>query len=116
MLPTPISSCRYYHRSLDWLKLHEVGFSPMPPNSTKAKQITKYALPSETKTAGLRLMKQEDVAEVKVLLDKYLARFDMAPIFTEEELGHWFLHNGGEKDEDRVIWTYVVEVRVFTKT
>ncbi|KAK6534455.1 glycylpeptide N-tetradecanoyltransferase [Arthrobotrys megalospora] len=109
VLPTPISSCRYYHRSLDWLKLHEVGFSPMPPNSTKAKQITKYALPSNPKTAGLRLMKQEDVAEVKVLLDKYLARFDMAPIFTEEEIGHWFLHNGGEKDEDRVIWTYVVE-------
>ncbi|EGX43610.1 glycylpeptide N-tetradecanoyltransferase [Orbilia oligospora] len=109
VLPTPVSSCRYYHRSLDWLKLHEVGFSPMPPNSTKAKQITKYALPSETKIPGLRLMQKKDIPEVKVLLDNYLARFEMAPIFSEEELEHWFLHKGEEKDEDRVIWTYVVE-------
>ncbi|RVD88350.1 uncharacterized protein DFL_002539 [Arthrobotrys flagrans] len=109
VLPTPISSCRYYHRSLDWLKLHEVGFSPMPPNSTKAKQITRYALPSETKVPGLRLMQAKDISELKVLLDKYLARFDMAPIFSEDELRHWFLHGGEEKDGDRVIWTYVVE-------
>ncbi|KAF3918937.1 hypothetical protein ABW20_dc0106739 [Dactylellina cionopaga] len=108
VLPTPISSCRYYHRSLDWLKLHEVGFSPMPPNSNKAKQITRYALPSTTKTEGLRLMEAKDIPEVKGLMDKYLARFEMAPEFTEEEIDHWFLHKDID-GTDRVIWTYVVE-------
>ncbi|KAF3941169.1 hypothetical protein ABW19_dt0207542 [Dactylella cylindrospora] len=106
VLPTPVSSCRYYHRSLDWLKLHEVGFSPLPHKSTKAKQITRYALPSKTTTEGLREMEAKDVLPVKTLLDKYLQRFDMAPIFSEEEVEHWFLHKG---TSERVIWTYVVE-------
>ncbi|KAF3903970.1 hypothetical protein ABW21_db0209376 [Orbilia brochopaga] len=111
VLPTPISSCRYYHRSLDWLKLHEVGFSPMPPNSNKAKQITRYALPSGPKTEGLRLMEHKDIAAVKDLMDRYLARFEMLPIFSEEELEHWFLHKDLPEDkvDERVIWTYVVE-------
>ncbi|KAH6665322.1 glycylpeptide N-tetradecanoyltransferase [Plectosphaerella plurivora] len=33
VLPTPISTCRYYHRALNWQKLYEVGFSPLPPGS-----------------------------------------------------------------------------------
>ncbi|KAK6528977.1 glycylpeptide N-tetradecanoyltransferase [Orbilia ellipsospora] len=108
VLPTPISSCRYYHRSLDWLKLNEVGFSPLPPNSSKAKQITRYALPAATKVDGLRPMEAKDTAAVKDLMDRYLVRFDMAPQFTEEEIDHWFLSKD-VADAERVIWTYVVE-------
>lgn len=108
VLPKPISTCRYYHRSLDWLKLHEVGFSPLPPNSTKARQITRYHLGNQTKTKGLREMKIEDIDAVHELLARYLARFDMAPIFDKAEIEHWFLNVDGPGRE-RVIWTYVVE-------
>ena len=107
VLPKPVSSCRYFHRSLDWLKLYEVGFSPLPPNSTKPRQITKYHLPSQASTPGLRVMQQKDAPAVQALLERYLKRFDMAPIFDKEELEHWLLHD--DNLAEQVIWTYVVE-------
>ncbi|KAF8249332.1 glycylpeptide N-tetradecanoyltransferase [Wilcoxina mikolae CBS 423.85] len=108
VLPKPISTCRYYHRSLDWLKCNEVGFSPLPPNSTKSRQITKYHLPNQTKTRGLREMQAKDIEHVHDLLTRYLARFDMAPQFNTEEIDHWLLHKD-QPGKERVIWAYVVE-------
>lgn len=109
VLPKPVSTCRYFHRSLEWLKLHEAGFSPMPPNSTKQRQITKYRLPSHTKTKGLRELETKDVPEVHALLDRYLQRFEMAPQYTQEELEHWLVYKE-DSGRERVIWCYVIEV------
>lgn len=106
ILPTPVSSCRYYHRPLDWLKLYEVGFSPLPHGSTKARQITKNHLPSNTSTPGLRPMAAKDIDAVQGLLERYLKRFDMNPAFTKSEINHWLLHN---HEKEQVIWSYVVE-------
>ncbi|KZF26226.1 Glycylpeptide N-tetradecanoyltransferase [Xylona heveae TC161] len=108
VLPKPVSSCRYFHRSLDWLKLYEVGFSPMPAKSTKARQITKYHLPGSTSTNGLRQMQEKDVDAVCDLLNRYLKRFEFAPNFTKEEVYHWLLHKEGTTPE-QVVWSYVVE-------
>lgn len=109
VLPKPVASCRYFHRSLHWLKLYEVGFSPLPHGSSKQRQIAKYQLPSVTATPGLREMEKKDVPEVHQLLDRYLRRFEIAPVFNEEEIEHWLLHKPEEKQE-RVIWCFVVEV------
>ena len=108
VLPKPVSSCRYFHRSLDWLKLYEVGFAPLPSNSTKARQITKFHLPSNTATAGLRPMQSKDINDVQDLLNRYLKRFDMAPEYTREEMDHWLVHDEKTAAE-QVIWSYVVE-------
>ena len=108
VLPKPVSSCRYFHRSLDWLKLYEVGFAPLPSNSTKARQITKFHLPSNTATAGLRPMQSKDINDVQDLLNRYLKRFDMAPEYTPEEMDHWLVHDE-ETAAEQVIWSYVVE-------
>ena len=108
VLPKPVSSCRYLHRSLDWLKLYEVGFSPLPPNSTKFRQITRNHLPSATSVVGLRPMEKKDVGQVKRLLEKYLKRFTMAPEYSEDEVEHWLVHDE-TTTTDQVIWTYVVE-------
>jgi glycylpeptide N-tetradecanoyltransferase len=109
LLPTPIAACRYFHRSLNWTKLHEVGFSPMPPGSSVAKQLARFALPKETVTEGLREMKTEDVPAVTKLLQDYLKKFDMAQEFTEEDVTHWILPKDQGTDS-QVVWTYVVEV------
>jgi len=109
VLPRPISTCRYFHRSLDWLKLYETGFSPLPATSTKAKQVTKYALPANTATKGLREMEAKDVDAVHDLFTRYMERFEIVPKFTTEEVEHWLL-NGGSKYDGRIVWTYVVEV------
>ncbi|KAG6114544.1 glycylpeptide N-tetradecanoyltransferase [Claviceps humidiphila] len=106
VLPRPVSTCRYYHRALNWPKLHSCGFSPLPAGSKPQYQIRKYALPDEAATKGLRPMQEQDVDAVVSLLTRYLARFDMAPEFTAEEAKHWFLP---KKDGKQVIWSYVVE-------
>ena len=108
VLPTPVATCRYYHRALDWTKLYEVGFSQLPPGSTKQRQISKFNVPSSTSTPGFRAMKPEDVKQVQVLLAKYLRRFKLAPQYNEAEVEHWFIHDT-EKFPERVVWTYVVE-------
>jgi glycylpeptide N-tetradecanoyltransferase len=113
VLPTPVSTCRYFHRSLDWQKLYEVGFSPLPPNSKPQYQVRKFALPDHTAITGLRPMESEDIGAVLDLLKRYLAKFEMAPIFTREEVDHWLLPKEDSKSE-QVIWSYVVEVRLAT--
>ncbi|KAJ5731251.1 uncharacterized protein N7483_005759 [Penicillium malachiteum] len=108
VLPTPVSSCRYYHRPLDWLKLYEVGFSFLPNGSTKARQITKSHLPSNTATPGLRPMEVKDIDVVYDLLERYMHRFQMNQAFTREEIEHWLVYKEAEGKE-QVIWSYVVE-------
>lgn len=65
-------------------------------------------LPDATQMPGLRLMDGKDVKAVTKLLKNYLSKFDLVPVYSEEEVRHWFLHKGDE--ETRVIWSYVVEV------
>jgi glycylpeptide N-tetradecanoyltransferase len=108
VLPKPVSTCRYFHRSLDWQKLYEVGFSPLPPNSKPSFQIRKYHLPDHTATKNLRPMAHKDIDGVLDLLKRYLTKFDMAPIFTREEVEHWLLHKP-EAGGEQVVWSYVVE-------
>ena len=109
VLPKPISTCRYYHRSINWQKLFEVGFSPLPKNSKPQYQVRKYALPDNTATKGLRPMEAKDVDAVVELLNKFLGKFDLAPNFTRAEVDHWLLHKL-EVYKQQVIWSYVVEV------
>ena len=108
ILPTPVSACRYFHRSLDWLKLYEVGFSPLPSNSTKARQITRFHLPPKTSTPNLRVATRADVPAIFDLLKRYLNRFDLAPVLDEAEIAHWLIHEPKSAAEEQVIWTYVV--------
>lgn len=105
VLPSPITTCRYYHRSINWPKLYDVGFSPLPVGSTPAKQVARFALPNEKTLPNLREMTAEDIPQVSELLNKYLKRFDVSPVFDEKELNHWFLHN---KKNSSVVHSYVV--------
>ncbi|KAK5657438.1 hypothetical protein OQA88_3010 [Cercophora sp. LCS_1] len=108
VLPRPVSTTRYFHRAINWQKLFDVGFSPCPPGSKPAIQNIKYKLPDQTKTKGLRKMEKKDVDVVHDLLERYLNRFQLAPIFTKEETEHWLL-NSSNPTEEQIVWTYVVE-------
>jgi glycylpeptide N-tetradecanoyltransferase len=108
VLPTPVGSCRYYHRSLDWLKLNEVGFSPLPPRMTPAKMVARNQLPMHTSTPGWRKMEEKDVDAVHDILTRYLSRFELAQEFTRAEIVHWFLPTQ-KKPTDQVVWSFVVE-------
>ena len=108
ILPTPVSTCRYFHRPLQWMKLYEVGFSPLPPKMTPSMMVKRNRVPEKTKTKGWRQMEEKDIDNVLSLLSKYLKRFDLIQDFTREEVEHWFL-NRIEDPTDRVVWTYVVD-------
>ena len=108
VLPKPISTCRYYHRILDWQKLYEVDFLSLPEDSTAEKEIKEMYLPSDTATPNLRTMQAKDVDSVLYLLSRYLNRFDLAPALTAEEVEHWLLHKE-KPGVEQVLWSYVVE-------
>jgi glycylpeptide N-tetradecanoyltransferase len=101
LLPTPVTTCRYFHRSLDWPHLYKTGFSHLPQRSTESMQARKYFLPSKTVTKGLRPMKVADVPAVKDLLD----RFHLKQEFSDAEIEH-LLCSAAAKD---VVWSFVVE-------
>ncbi|KAF2501362.1 glycylpeptide N-tetradecanoyltransferase [Lophium mytilinum] len=107
LIPTPISTCRYFHRALDWEKLYECKFSHLPPGSTKQRQVIKYKLPERTNLPGLRPMENKDIDNVLDLLKRYLATMQLAQIFTREEVEHWLLPS--KTVEEQVVWSYVVE-------
>jgi glycylpeptide N-tetradecanoyltransferase len=111
VLPKPIGTCRYFHRPLDWLKLYDVGFSPLPPGSTKARMITKNQVPTKPSTPGWRAMRSSDVDAVRDLLYRYLSKFEMTQYFSREEIEHWLLDKNAEKGDAQTVWAYVVEER-----
>ncbi|KAI0144530.1 acyl-CoA N-acyltransferase [Xylariaceae sp. FL1272] len=110
VLPKPVSTCRYYHRAINWQKLYDVGFSPLPPNSKPAFQIRKYAVNDNTKLRGIREMQKKDIPAVQELLTRYLTKYDLAATFDKHEVEHWLLHDKkATAAEEQVVWTYVVE-------
>ncbi|KAF8519472.1 N-myristoyl transferase [Hysterangium stoloniferum] len=123
VLPTPVSTCRYYHRSLNIPKLVDVKFTYVPRNMTLARMIRSNKLPTVPNLAktegGLREMEDKDVKQVAELFSRYMQRFRMIPIMTLEELRHQFLSGKGKGErvpgvwkgrrEGQVTWTYVVE-------
>ncbi|KTW26592.1 glycylpeptide N-tetradecanoyltransferase NMT1 [Pneumocystis jirovecii RU7] len=109
ILPSPISSCQYYHRSLNWQKLYTVGFSPLPKNSTIARQIQKFKLPNETSTPGLRPITVHDLEQVSELLRSFLKKFELSQIFSNDEVKHWLIPRENQNDEEATIFSYVIE-------
>lgn len=103
LLPRPVATARYWHRSLNPQKLIDVGFSRLQARMTIARTVKLYKLPDTTTTPGLRPMRPDDTAQVTSLLAADLERFGLAPVFTEADVAHAMLPRPG------VITTYVVE-------
>ncbi|KAH7962511.1 hypothetical protein HPB52_016614 [Rhipicephalus sanguineus] len=103
VLPKPIGTCRYWHRSLNPRKLIDVRFSHLSRNMTMQRTLKLYRLPEKPKTPGFRQFRKSDTAQAHALLENYLEKFDLAPVFTKEEFRHWFL------PRPDIVDSYVVE-------
>ncbi|XP_045155403.1 glycylpeptide N-tetradecanoyltransferase 1 [Echinops telfairi] len=103
VLPKPVGTCRYWHRSLNPRKLIEVKFSHLSRNMTMQRTMKLYRLPEVPKTAGLRAMGKKDVPAVHRLLTRYLEQFHLTPVMSQEEVEHWF------SPQENIIDTFVVE-------
>ncbi|KAI0362380.1 N-myristoyl transferase [Trametes cingulata] len=121
LLPTPVSTCRYYHRCLNIPKLVDVKFTSVPASMTLARMIRLHKLPDRPRLLdhGLREMEDRDVPQVTDLFARYMQRFDLVPVMSEDEVRHQFLSGLGEgprgpdswktKRDGQVVWAYVVE-------
>jgi glycylpeptide N-tetradecanoyltransferase len=124
VIPTPISTCRYYHRTLNVPKLVDAKFTFVPRGMTIARMVRQFKVsstPALTR-AGLREMEERDVPAVAELYRRYMGRFDMIPLLDEEDVLHQFLSGRGKGEREasigrrrgQVVWTYVVEVSFST--
>lgn len=116
VIPTPIGTCRYYHRNLNPQKLVDIGFSAQPRSMTMTRMKRHYSVGTVPKIPGFRELTKADIPQVRELLSKYLDRFEVAQLFSkDEEVEHWFLSGQGRevdgKRVEQVVWAYVVEVR-----
>ncbi|UYV79659.1 NMT1 [Cordylochernes scorpioides] len=91
VLPKPISTCRYWHRSLNPRKLIDVKFSYLSRNMTMQRTLKLYRLPDTPKVEGLHAMTKKDVPQAHALLSTYLEKFNLAPVFSEDDFRHWFM-------------------------
>ncbi|XP_037610240.1 glycylpeptide N-tetradecanoyltransferase 1-like [Sebastes umbrosus] len=103
VLPTPISSCRYWNRPLNPRKLTEVSYPGLRQNMNLQRALKFYRVPEVTKTTGLRPMTKEDVVGIHSLLQANLRKFHLKPVLSLQEVEHWLL------PKKNVIDTYVVE-------
>ncbi|XP_029933953.1 glycylpeptide N-tetradecanoyltransferase 1-like isoform X2 [Myripristis murdjan] len=103
VLPTPLSTCRYWHRPLNPRKLMDVSYPCLRQNMTLQRALKLNRLPEVTKTPGLRLMTAEDIAGIHSLLQANLHQFHLSPVLSLQEVEHWLL------PRENVIDTYVVE-------
>ncbi|KAL3503794.1 hypothetical protein ACH5RR_033635 [Cinchona calisaya] len=103
VLPTPITTCQYWHRSLNPKKLIGVGFSRLGARMTMSRTIKLYKLPDQTASSGFRMMEPHDVPAVTRLLRNYLKQFVVSPDFDENDVEHWLL------PKKNVVYSFVVE-------
>ncbi|XP_027091761.1 glycylpeptide N-tetradecanoyltransferase 1-like [Coffea arabica] len=103
VIPTPITICQYWHRSLNPKKLIDVGFSRLGARMTMSRTIKLYKLPDQTATPGFRKMEPHDVPAVTRLLRNYLRQFVVSPDFDENDVEHWLL------PKENVVDSFLVE-------
>lgn len=101
VLPGPVSTCRYYHRTLNPKKLVDIGFTHIPPRMTMARMMKLYKLAPTTSTPTLTKLTTDHVESAHALLMNHLSKFKLATMFDVDDFKHWFL------PRDRVITTYV---------
>lgn len=86
--PGAISTARYWHRTLNPLKLHDVGFAEMNP---KMSIQTAERLAAPPATLQTRPMTIDDVPWVTRILNENSKKYKLVQIFSEEEVAYTFL-------------------------
>ncbi|GBE61053.1 hypothetical protein BOVATA_025460 [Babesia ovata] len=103
MIPKPITTCRYWHRTLNIRRLVDARFTSIGHRMTISRAQRLYKLPAETDGIVMRPMERKDVDSVLELLKNYLPSYKVYQEYTREEVEHWFLPKGES------IYTYVKE-------
>uniref|UniRef100_A0A914Q6N8 Glycylpeptide N-tetradecanoyltransferase n=1 Tax=Panagrolaimus davidi TaxID=227884 RepID=A0A914Q6N8_9BILA len=101
IIPKPIASCRYWHRSLNPKKLIETRFSSLKPKMTMEKTIEHYNI-SKAPLQNIIPLQEIHVKSAYKLLMNHLKNYKLYPLFTEAEFKHHLL------PRKNVIYSYVL--------
>jgi glycylpeptide N-tetradecanoyltransferase len=106
VIPRPITTANYWHRSLNPKKLIEIGFSSLPPGIPMARHLKAQNLQKESEIAligDVREMTAKDVSKVTKLLNTELEKYKLRLKFSEKDVAHLIL------PRDNVVYSYVAE-------
>eukprot|EP00033_Pygsuia_biforma_P002499 GCRY01002769.1.p1 GENE.GCRY01002769.1~~GCRY01002769.1.p1 ORF type:complete len:506 (-),score=115.61 GCRY01002769.1:67-1473(-) len=103
VLPRPVASCRYYHRTINTRKLVDVGFTYTTQTKTLHRLEKLNALPESTKIPGFRPLERRDCKQCCHLLKLQVSKNKLAIVYNEADFVHWML------PRDNVISSYVVQ-------
>lgn len=107
VVPRPVSTASYYHRSVNPKKLIEAGFSALSAGETMASHMKRHKIAKDTEInvegGFFREMTTKDIPQVYKLLKTYLEQFALAPKYSQEDVTHLLL------PRKEVVYTYVVE-------
>ncbi|KAL3320993.1 Glycylpeptide N-tetradecanoyltransferase 2 [Cichlidogyrus casuarinus] len=105
-LPRPVSTCRYWHRPLNPVKLVECRFSSLRQNMTIPRMVKLYKLPNEypplPDQGKFKPLESNYVKRAYDKLCKSLDKYKIHQKFTLAEFKHWFL------PKERIIYSYIV--------
>ena len=91
VLPTPVASCRYWHRPIHPKKLIEIEFSRLRRGMSMSQTVKRYKLQDRASRPDIVSMEVGDIPGVCKLLNAYLAKFTLAPHFAHDDVEHWLM-------------------------
>ncbi|CAL8301562.1 unnamed protein product [Lota lota] len=101
VLPTPLATCRFWHRPLTPRKLMDVDYPGLRLNTNL--QLKLHRLPKLPKTPGLRPLTIEDIPGALNLLHTHFLESGLSPALSPQDAAHWLL------PRENVMDSYVVE-------
>lgn len=85
VIPRPVATASYLHRSINAKKLIEVGFSALPLGESMASHLKRNKIPSEDDIVikgFFREMAKKDVSKVFKLITEHLNKFKLHPVYS----------------------------------
>jgi glycylpeptide N-tetradecanoyltransferase len=106
VIPRPVTTATYWHRSLNPKKLIEIGFSSLPAGIPMARHLKAQQLQKESEIAligNVREMTAKDVSKVTKLLNTELDKYKLRLKLTDKDVAHMIL------PRENVVYAWVVE-------
>jgi glycylpeptide N-tetradecanoyltransferase len=106
VVPKPIATATYWHRSLNPKKLVEIGFNALPPKMPMARYVKLHKVPKADDLniiGSVREMQAKDANKIHALLNEYLKKFEIKLHFSKKDVTHFFL------PRPDVVFTFVIE-------
>jgi glycylpeptide N-tetradecanoyltransferase len=102
VLPKPIAKTRYWHRSLNPMKLIDIGFSSSRRRVSRLALKKLYTMPKKPSIPTIRKMRHSDCVQVHKILVKYLEKFPFRIRWTLDDVKHFLM------PVDNVVYSYVI--------